>query len=160
MDIIREWAFVICITALGASLFSMLAPNSNMEKVMRFTISLFFLSGIISPIASGSVKFDYKSAIEYKQIESYKEELAEGVREQYRRMAEGEIVRLIAAAIPPEQAGIKKIEAIVNIDEDNSISINNITVTIAMDSRYGELDIKQILKRETGLEVEVIRDGS
>ena len=42
MSEIKQWAVNICITLAATAVFSMLVPNGSMEKVLKFTISLFF----------------------------------------------------------------------------------------------------------------------
>ncbi len=49
MNHLQNWVFSVCVTMVGAGIFSLMSPNSHFKKVMTFTISLFFLSSLLSP---------------------------------------------------------------------------------------------------------------
>lgn len=51
MHAIQSWALSVCVSMVGAAVFSLLIPNSNLKKVISFTVSLFFLSSLLAPFA-------------------------------------------------------------------------------------------------------------
>ena len=53
MSEIKQWAVNICITLAATAVFSMLVPNGSMEKVLKFTISLFFVCCLLTPFLVG-----------------------------------------------------------------------------------------------------------
>lgn len=50
MDAIRSWAMSVCLAALAAGIAGMLAPKGNLEKIYKFSITLFFLCSILVPL--------------------------------------------------------------------------------------------------------------
>lgn len=51
MSAIMQWAFGLCAAMVAMGLCHMLLPSSNMERMFRFVVSVFFLCVLLSPVA-------------------------------------------------------------------------------------------------------------
>lgn len=47
---IQSWATVVCLAALAAGMAGIVAPQGHMEKVYKFTVALFFLCCMLTPL--------------------------------------------------------------------------------------------------------------
>lgn len=65
MNVIRHWAIGICFAVTAAGLCGMIAPKQGTGKVLRFVLSLFFLSSILFPLKTAS--FSYNDMAGYSQ---------------------------------------------------------------------------------------------
>lgn len=162
MNWIREWAFSICITLIAISLFSMLMPKGSMEKTVKFTISLFFLSCLIGPFIFNPPSFSLFTNFSNKNIkDSLNYEIVKTVHNQVLVSIENIIRRNITQFLKKNNINninIKKIEININISDDNSILINRID--IFLDSSYKMMDnqIRNIIKKEVEIEPSIIYD--
>ena len=66
MSEIKQWAVNICITLAATAVFSMLVPNGSMEKVLKFTISLFFVCCLLTPFLVGLPQIDWEAQTTYQ----------------------------------------------------------------------------------------------
>ena len=156
MEVIRDWALTICITAIGGAIFSILTPNNNSEKLIRFVCCLFFLSAVISPIITNPVNFDISSAMEYTMPGLDDNALQEGVKNQTEKAAERVIYTAAEKILHENSIKVKKIEINININEDNSILINRLAVHIDEIFKNNIEEIKDLLEKEVGIEPEII----
>ncbi|MCL2014569.1 MAG: stage III sporulation protein AF [Oscillospiraceae bacterium] len=174
MDVIRDWALAVCFTAVGGAVFSILTPRSGngMDRLIRFVCSLFFLSAVISPFVTGSADFDFGWIISgsnitemtsadtgfYTGTASIKEDtpLDQGIREQTKTAVESDLRARIVDLLQYNGLNAEKIEIIVNINEDDSILITRLALYTSS-SRIADIKkLKEMLKKEVGIEPEVI----
>lgn len=156
MDTIREWAASICITLVATSIFSMLIPHGGMEKVMKFAVSAFFISCLLSPFWSGlpSLGWEAEAAIQtdYSSISSQ-------LNEQVVRLSEANLRRVISDILDEKGIEAEKITPQVHILDDGSISITKVVVELAGDENKNVQSVQELLEQETGLETEVTRSS-
>ncbi len=154
MDTIREWAASICITLVATSIFSMLIPHGGMEKVMKFAISAFFISCLLSPFWSGLPNLSWEAEA---AIQSDYSGISSQMNEQVIRLSEANLRRVIGEIL--EENGIKteKISPQVHISDDGSISISKVMVELAEDENKNVQSVQELIEQETGLEAEVTR---
>lgn len=152
MDTIREWAASICITLVATSIFSMLIPHGGMEKVMKFAISTFFISCLLSPFWSGLPNLSWEAEA---AIQSDYSGISSQMNEQVIRLSEANLRRVIGEIL--EENGIKteKISPQVHISDDGSISISKVMVELAEDENKNVQSVQELIEQETGLEAEV-----
>ena len=155
MESIRLIGTSICFTAVVASIFSMLVPDSRLDKVLKFAISLFFLTGLVSPFLSGGLDFHVDLAP--AQSTASAERMEEAVQAQFAALAQRRVESAVAEVLRQEGLPVRKVETAIHIDESDGISITNVKVS------PGELitpaqaeQIKAVVKRETGIFPEVL----
>ncbi len=147
MELIRNWATVVCITLVVTILFSMLVPKGSMERVLQFSISLFFIVSFITPFITqfSSFRLDVSASAQVEESnlesvsaleESFEQKLLELTKENLEEKGKGFL----------EEIGVRcqKISVSINKEEDDSITISKITVWLdnAYQSRQAEIEEK------------------
>lgn len=154
MEGIRLIGISICITTVVTSLFSMLTPDSKLDKVLKFAISLFFLTSIISPFVNN--KLDFHIDISDVTQNNNTMKLSQSVEKQFLSISKKNIENTLERILAKQSISVKKIEVLININEDNSISINKLMVYIDKKDEKSKYAIQKIVKEETGYAPDVI----
>jgi len=151
MEGIRLAGMSICVTAVAASLFSMLLPGSGMDKVVKFAIGLFFLTGVISPFLSGEFSADLSGLLPAGGREEAA--LSEEVESAFSSLAGRRVEAVVERALLSQGVEAKKVEVSIHIGEGGSVSIEQVRVTVKNPEEAGAA--REIVERETGLIPEV-----
>lgn len=153
MEQIKQWAVNICITLIVTGVFSMLIPQGNMEKVMRFAVSTFFLCCLLLPFFTGLPELEWEWEIETYSAAA--DPLESTVKEQLQALSERNVERVVREML--ENAGItaEKIEADIHISEENSVSISRVTVVLKESAGKSVTEIAGWIKQQTGLDADV-----
>ncbi len=153
MEGIRLIGISICVTTVVTSIFSMLTPDSKLDKVLKFAISLFFLTSIISPFVNNKLDFhiDISDITQAPQTR----ELTQRVENQFISIAKSNIENTVENLLLRENISPKKIEVLININEDNSISINKLMVYINKSDEKRKQAIEKIVKEGAGYSPQV-----
>ncbi len=148
METIKSWATVICITLILTTIFSMLVPKGSMEKIIQFTISMFFIVSFITPFLTKlpSLSLDVEAAAtpqtrETQSLEdSMKQKLLELTASNLEVKANGFL----------EEIGVQaeKISVLINNETDDRITISKITVWLDNSYRDQASRIEAKLKEE------------
>lgn len=156
MDTIRTLGMSLCLTVVITALFSMLIPDTKLDKVLKFAISLFFLTSLVSPFLSGNL--DFHIAVDASADPPSNTQLEESMAEQFSGLAAQRISAAVEGVL--ETAGIfaQNVRVETTISEDGSISISELTVTISPADVDWKMEIIDILRRETGI-TPVITEG-
>lgn len=154
MEGIRLIGISICVTTVVASIFSMLTPDTRLDKVLKFAISLFFLTGLISPFVNNKLNFHID--LGDIQSSSKQQELSQSVSSQFKSVVEKNIESSLEKQLSEKNISVKKIEVFININEDDSISINKLMVYIEKSSDETQQNIKKLIKESVGVTPEVV----
>jgi hypothetical protein len=127
----------------------MVCPNGKMEKIMHFSLGGFFLCSVLIPIFSISKNFDIK----LKNTENNKtisKKLEKKAAEQLQNLSSKQIKESINKILNKEGIATKKIELLMDTNNNTRISINKIK--LFFDEKYLQQKekIQGILKRELG----------
>ena len=130
MNFLKEWAFSIFITILIITIFSMIIPKGQLDRVMKFSLSLFFLVALITPFVSkiSSLNFGFKDEIEVNTQNIYNNNIIEKSNKDFISLVEKNISKNIFEILKKIDINPKKIITSININENNSISINNLVI--------------------------------
>lgn len=154
METIKAIGFSICITIVVTSIFSMLLPNTKLDKVIKFAISLFFLTGIISPFFSSDLKFhvDIEDVISNQNITK----LDQTFETQFISAAQTNLESSIQRMLKKDGANVIKVEILINKMGEDNISISKLMVYIDKDSNNSSKKIEEIVKKEVGITPTII----
>lgn len=148
MEGLRLIGISICTTMVVTSIFSMLAPNSKLDNLLKFSISLFFLTGIISPFVNN--KLDFRMEIADITKSNQTRELIQNVEHQFLSIAMTNIENSVERLLNEQKISPKKVEVLININEDNSISISKLMVYIDKSDENKQREIEKLVKDGTG----------
>lgn len=141
-----------CFVSLAISFIDMICPEKKFDKQLKVIFSLVFVITLINPFIKGDIildfpEFDTISSDVLQEEWSYNDEV---IRQIEMNISEGIKNELEAKEIYTEQ-----ISAIVNISDNNSITISKII--FYTENSGDEEKIKSEIKRILGDETEIIR---
>lgn len=156
MEQLKEWAVNVCITLIATGVFSMLIPQGNMEKVMKFGVSTFFLCCLLLPFFTGMPKLNWKT-----EVSAYTntEQIENKMEQQLEQLSKTNIEQVISGLLASEGIQPEKIEADIHISENNSVSINRVTVVLNNKGSSKENKVKGLIQKKTGIDAVVISSG-
>ena len=135
MDGIRLWAFSICSAAVVGTIVYMIFPKGKLEKIFRFTVTLFFLCSLFSPLivrtTGFSLNFDFLEPEEHQVPEN--QELDYTLEEQIEHAFRQNLTQLIEKSLQEIEIKADKILLDIHIESDNSIIIDQITIYLPSD---------------------------
>lgn len=144
----------LCITALLTSLFSMLIPKLKLKSTVSMAVSLFFLASLVSPFLSGNLKLSLPTVFSYRS--ETPPPVSNAVSKQFLSLAESKLEANLTKVLQEMKINPKEIQVEINIDEDNSISINKLKIVLEKgDAERKDVVISKI-KSETGVAPEVL----
>ena len=135
MEGIKNWIIALMVAAIVGEILLMIAPQGNVSKILKVAVSVFFLGCFLTPFAalgSGGMEqlsFDYQSG-----VNSNTSALDETMQQQTLVQFEKNIVQIAVVNLKDLDIPPQKIEAEVNMQEDNSIQID--CINIWLDSSY------------------------
>ena len=154
MNGLQEWAMTICITLAGAALFSMLVPNSSMKKVATFSINLFLLTSLISPIITEPPEFDFSVITEQPEEN---EELNQLIDQQVDHQAERILEQNCKQLFEENGTKIDEIQISINRTEETQ----SVEVSIWADSSLQpkQMEMEQLVQSQLGVVPQIIYTG-
>lgn len=114
MEAVRQWAAVVCFSAIAGGIFLLAVPQTSLNKVMRLTVSIFFLCSVVLPFT----KMNLPSSLDGLMIE---EEKTGKIAEQVTKASEDSAYRAAKANINQtlelilKNMGIKPVSTAINI---------------------------------------------
>lgn len=154
MEAIRTIGISLCITVVATTLFSMLLPDGKMDKVVKFAISLFFLTGIISPFFSSELNF----RIEVADIipEQNRTQLVDTMDEQMISLAKVNLENSLERMLTLDGYSVRKIQVEINKSQTNNISISKLMVYIEEETAKSSLQIEKTIQKEVGITPSIV----
>ncbi len=153
---IKIVAVNICIVMIITGVFSVLVPGKSFEKILKFAISLFFVCSVAVPMFSGELSLDFSFDTDF--ISEYESEFYLSAEESVIKLSEEKIMLAIDEILTQNGISAKKIEVNINIDENDSINITNVEISITENDEIFTLKIKEIVLREVGITPKIIID--
>lgn len=156
MDGIRMTAAALCVTAVITAVLFMLLPSEKYRSIMKYTVSLFFLCGLIAPFVGGDFSFSF--TLPEMEPESRKEETVQAAETYFIGVVEERISASLEERLAVRGADGLKIEAAIHMEEDGRISIDRIIVwNVSEENRAA---VSAMMKEETGIMPEIAADAS
>ena len=160
METIKEWAFTVCITMVGAALFSMLVPKGSMKKTVQFTISLFFLVSIVSPLIQSPLTLDFESLLGSYDNQSVQANVENTANEQIKSLAAKKTEDVVLEKLKEKNVQPEKIAVNVNINEDGSICINDISIFLYKENAQEQKNLQTFIESELEIETQVFVENN
>ena len=157
MNGIREWSAVVCLSALAASMLQSLIPNGSMERMAKFVIGAFVICAMIAPVSKALPQIRAGLNQNAARMESGGR-LNSEVERQYRDAAQRSIAGLVTSELGRMGVKCKNVRVIMDTEENGSISINKVIVTVGKESVAGRAGVKSALEKALGIQTEVVSD--
>ncbi|HHY53269.1 MAG TPA: stage III sporulation protein AF [Clostridiales bacterium] len=154
MSAVKEWAFSLCAAMVAAGLLRMLLPKSNLEKILRMVLSVFFLCCLLSPAVlkfpSLLVEMEMESR---EELTSRSEKVMELARRQSVELARESLKKLVKEKLA--QRGIIVHAVTINMvtQGQNDMTLQSVELVLDAAEQQGHDDLALELGRELGTEV-------
>ncbi|MCY1714226.1 stage III sporulation protein AF [Caproiciproducens galactitolivorans] len=156
MNAVREWSAAICLAALVATLLQSLVPGGSMERMVRFVVGAFMICAIIVPLAKIAPQIGTKFQTDAPSRAN--SQLEGTVDKQISEAAQASIKNLVITELNNIGVKCKNVRVFMDTNEDGSISINKVVVTLAKGYSSDCEKASAHLKKVLGLKMEVIAD--
>lgn len=160
MGELKNWAFSLCCGAAAGAILSLLAPNSSLGRVCRFSIRAFFLCCMVLPLRQIGDFFHVFPEVQTEAAYSA-QEIAGVVAAQVESSAASSLEKEVSRYLEKEGINFKKVEADIHVGQDGGISINCIRVLLppeAEDQAFMD-GIARLIQSQTGLSAEVTAEN-
>lgn len=157
MNGVREWSAMICLAGIVAALVQGLMPNGPMERIAKFILGAFIICVLIGPLTSAIPKISLSMG--NTGTAQRNQRLDSALDGQIREAAEKSITGLVVSELNKIGVKCKNVHVDMDTNKDGSISITKITVTL--DAKYAAEREKTSdwLKKELGIQTEVVANG-
>lgn len=158
MSGVREWASVICMAALAASLLQYLLPGGSMERVARMVLGAFVICSVLIPLQKTLPQLSpdlSQAASGVRQNEEFRDTVDAQVQE----AARGGIETIVRGELYKLGAECENVAVMMDTNEDGSISIIKVVVNLGRADAGRAGEVKAVLEKVLGLETEVAADG-
>ena len=132
MNTIREIGISVCITAVATAIFYGLVPHSGIERTIRFVLSVFFICCLILPFTNADFS-DFESMMAYQTTDDPvgEESFQSTVNRNLEELSKQAVEETMSSLFKQEGIDLQQIQTITNVNEENSIEINEIILTVS-----------------------------
>lgn len=152
MNTVQQWTACVCLAVLAVSLLQHFLPEGALRRMAELTAGAFLLASFLTPLLKSTPDLSFLFSF---QTEASYDHLSDTVERQQEDAVRESIASLVAAELAREGIPCEGIEVFVNTEEDKSISINKIAVTLPADSSSACDRAAAVLFSSLGLKAEV-----
>lgn len=158
MEALRSWALTVAMAALAGGIVRLLAPKGSVERAVRTVVAVFLLCAFLSPLwnRSGST-LDW--ILPDEEQTPTLAALDDAVAEQMRTAVEAELQREISETLLLRGVSEGTAQILLETDILSDGSINIVTARAVLPSGTDITGLAAALKSQTGVDVEIIREG-
>lgn len=154
MEGIQQWAIAVCTAAVVCTLLRQLFPDNRLGEQGRMLLPCLFLCVLISPISSLSSAVKIPDFTAENAVNS--EDLTEQMRQQVTVQVNDTLLRMVNQSLSTYGWAAKKVEADMDIAEDGSIEMGQITVYVDEVVGRRAAAVRQIAEQRLGTAVTVV----
>ena len=139
METMRAIVLVTCVISILSGLLDVLKPSAKFDRQLRLLLASVFVLGIFTPLSRGAAEFqpNWDCAAEQETL----------------RCAAGNLEESLAAMLRQNGIPDARVQVEMNIAEDNSIEIEQVTVACRDAAAAGQL-LTDCLGKEVNIHVE------
>lgn len=155
MDSLKQWAVAVCAAAVVCTLLRHLFPDSPLGQQGRMLLPCLFLCVLLSPIPKvfQSVKLpDFTS-----ENAANATDLTARMRQQVAAQVNDTLLQMVNQSLSGYGWSAKKVVADMDIGEDGSISMGQITLYVDEDTIRRATAVRQVAEKRLGTAVRVAR---
>jgi hypothetical protein len=153
MEGLRQWAVAVCAAAVVCTLLSRLFPESRLGQQGRMLLPCLFLCVLLTPISGGSssVKLPDFTALESADSAG----LAAQMQGQLAAQVNETLLKMVNQSLSGYGWSAKKVVADMDIGEDGSIQMGQITLYVDEKVARRAAAVRQVAEKRLGTAVEV-----
>ena len=153
MESLRQWAVTVCAAAVVCTLLRHLFPDNRLGTQGKMLLPCVFLCVLLSPISEGfsNVKFPDFTAENLSDTG----ELTARMHQQLTAQVNDTLLEMVNQALEGYGWSAKKVVTDMDIAEDGSISIGQITLYVDERTARSATAVGQVAEKRLGYAVEV-----
>lgn len=151
MDGFKQWAAVVCTAAVVCALLRLLFPESSIGRQARQILPCVFLCALLMPLPG--VFFGVKPPDFTAGDAADTADLEARMRQQVVQQVNDSLLAMVNQALRGYGWQAKKVTADMDIGEDGSISMGQITVYVDRDTARSGAAVRQIVEKRLGTAV-------
>lgn len=156
MTTLSSWILSICIAAVVASIFRLVQPNGNMQKMMQNVIAIFILCVMILPL-TGGITFDLDDLdLDLQNEQQVPTNLQNTVENQLKSEMSTQISESVRQSLQKFEIYNAEIYLNINISDDLSISINRLEITIGREHDFKKETVQNYIRQNFYENAEII----
>ena len=153
VDSLRQWAGAVCAAAVGCALLRQLFPENRLGEQGRMLLPCLFLCVLLSPISSALTGVKLPSFTAENAIDT--EKITAQMQEQMQEQVNGTLLAMVNQSLDSYGWSAKKVVADMDIAEDGSIRMGQITLYVDEEVARSATAVRQIAEKRLGATVEV-----
>ncbi len=149
MEKLRSLTFIACYLGIAISMLDIITPCDKLKKQIRFIFSMVFIIAIATPLLDGGIDFEVPTIEKIENSEeyiavtnTYNQSLANSFKQN--------IENNLKEKLKVNRINPKEILLVVNIDEDNCISISEVNLVLLVQDKSNREKAVNIIKNEIG----------
>lgn len=150
MDELKSWGLTICFAALACGIASIISPPGKMEKIFKFTISIFFLCCLLYPLFSMK-NISLKNLKIEDQVTFQSNKLKENTMEQTSQITSQNMKKIVNQLCLDNGVTPKEINVNVIETENKLLNIESVDIVLCNKDMAKKDIIKLKLKENYGL---------
>lgn len=159
MESIGKWALAVCATALICTLLRYLFPNNGVGKQGQMLLPCLFLWVLLSPLLTGFQDVKLPDFTHKNEVDSAP--LTQQMRQQLTAQVEQRLLEMVNGALATYGWQAKKVTADMDIGEDGSINMGQITLYVDEDTIRRATAVRQVAEKRLGASVRIMEwEGS
>lgn len=159
MDVIKQWVLCLIMSAVCATLVSLISPRGSADRTLKTVVGIFVIAAVCSPLAElKKDDFDFGAVDGFEEFEPEFQGHDELYVEAFKTLIDSQV------KTAAQECGIDgyTLESEMFLDENGCIIIQKIAVSAAESSQIKLNEFSNILEQRLGVAVNVTgeKDGT
>ncbi len=155
MELIKSWAFSICIAGVAITITQILIPKGSVNKTLEIVLRVFLLSIIVSPVL---FSVDFKGITEgsfQNQIESYSQSLKLDMNSMIEEELSLQIEEMIKLQLAEIDVTVKYMDVKVAALGKKEAEIESVYIQLDSAYKIKDTDIRYIISKTVKCEINI-----
>ncbi len=157
MDLIYGFAACLCITLLGAGVFTLLVPKGSLEGTVKSALSLFLVAGFLLPFFGNAPNWD--RLWDSTRWEQPAQDLTQLMDDVSLEVTQTMVNQQITLLLEQEGYSPQRVDSRIHTTSEGSIEITELNLWMPASDKSRGSAIRQILAQQAGLEQVTIEWG-
>ena len=153
MDTLKQWAIAVCATAVVCTLLRQLFPDNALGRQGRMLLPCLFLCVLLSPVPKAFQDVKLPDFTSENAVNSA--DLAARMRQQTVAQVNDTLLAMVNQSLSGYGWSAKKVVADMDIGEDGSIRMGQITLYVDEEVARRATAVRQVAEKRLGTAVEV-----
>ncbi len=145
-----KWVLCICVAMICGTIFHMLTPSGNIQKIMKLILNVFLVSSLAMPLIKN---FNCLNIVSCFDKISKNIQMEEYSNNNLNKIGERNLSNALKIVLMKN--GYNYVDISIDINKDNS-SDTDIYLRIPKYKNYDLNSIKQIVEKETGIKPKIL----